>query len=117
MNNNDNIDFVYLSRSQEIVLEDSFTEINNKFYNDFIFSPKVCGYGFHSYLLTKNGCNKFLKILNESKKNLFEKNKAVPIDCMDRWLILGNRMGINLNVYALREEITNTRGLNSNTSK
>ena len=82
----------------------------------FIFSPDVCGYGFHSYVLTKKGCDKFLKILKESEKNLFKKNKAIPIDCMDRWLTLGNRINIKLNVYALREEITKTRGLNSNTS-
>ena len=29
---------------------------------------------------------------------------------------LGNRININLNVYALREEITKPRGLNSSTS-
>ena len=113
---NNNIDFIYLSRSQTVVLKNSFTPKKDKINNDFIFSPDVCGYGFHSYVLTKKGCDKFLKILKESEKNLFKKNKAIPIDCMDRWLTLGNRINIKLNVYALREEITKTRGLNSNTS-
>lgn len=116
LDKNNDIDFVYLSRSQEVIMKDSFTAKKSKYNNDFIFSPAVCGFGFHSYLLTKNGCSKFLKILKESEKQTFQKNKAIPLDCMDRWLILGNRMDINLNVYALYEEITKTRGLNSNTS-
>lgn len=108
------IDFVYLSRSK-IMMTNQELPIDNKYQNNFIYSPQTCGYGFHSYLLTKNGCNKFLNILKKSE-DMFEKNNAIPIDCLDRWLILGRRMNINLNVFSLKNEITHTYDSDSNTS-
>lgn len=99
-------DFLYLSRS-EINFENMY-EINNKYYFDTeIYSPKYCGYGFHSYILSKNGCNKFLKILNLYEKENWENNIGIPIDCLEQFKNFGLRkLNINLNIYSLRKYIT-----------
>ena len=115
LNKYNEIDFVYLSRST-IIMENQEMPTENKYKDDFIYSPQTCGYGFHSYLLTKDGCSKFLNILKNSE-SMFNNGLAIPIDCLDRWLILGNRMNINLNVYALRNELTKSYNYFSNTSE
>jgi len=98
------IDFIYLSRSY-IIFENMF-EINKKYYNDdFIYSPIICGYGFHSYILTKKGVSKFLNIINIYEKTLMNNGIGLPIDCLDYLKNIGKNNNINMNIYALKKDI------------
>lgn len=115
LDKNIDIDFVYLSRSHIITKSDLTDSHLKKYSDEFIFSPETCGYGFHSYLLTKDGAKKLLTILHESEKNTFAKNKGIPVDCLDRWKILGERMNIKLNIFSLRNEISYAKNDKSNT--
>lgn len=110
-------DFIYLSRSQ--VMKDYQYKINLQKYNDeFIYSPDIFGYGFHSYFLTKNGAKNLLNIINDAKIIYDNINIFVPIDVLETWYNFGKtnkKNEIILNVYALKEELTTIRNIGSNT--
>jgi GR25 family glycosyltransferase involved in LPS biosynthesis len=111
----EDFDFLYLSRSD--IFFETMYEYNPEMYNDnILYSPICCGYGFHSYLLSKNGAIKYLKILNNFENNYWVKNTGVPIDCLDYFKNYGMSININLNIYALKEDLIKTMPSYSDTS-
>ena len=101
-----NTDFIYLSRSDAVVFENKYS-VNTEYYNDeFIYSPIQCGYGFYSYFLIKEGAKKLLEIINKAKIQYDTYNIFVPIDVLDTWHNFGKNNKILLNIYALKEQIS-----------
>jgi len=97
------IDFIYLSRSH-IIFEKMF-KIDKRYYNDdFIYSPIICGYGFHSYILTKKGVTKFLNIIDIYEKTVIKDGFGLPIDCLDYLENIGKNNNIHMNIYALKKD-------------
>lgn len=111
------IDFIYLSRSNVIKTQ---YEVNNDYFNDdFIYSPKICGYGFHSYFLTKKGAKKLLNIINDAKIHYDKYDLFVPIDVLDTWYNFGKTNKNNkiiLNIYALKKMLSYAGTMGSNTN-
>jgi glycosyl transferase family 25 len=97
------IDFIYLSRSH-IIFENMFEIDKRYYYDDFIYSPIICGYGFHSYILTKKGVTKFLNIIEIYEKTLIKNGLGLPIDCLDYLKNIGKNNNIHMNIFALKKD-------------
>lgn len=110
------IDFIYLSRSN--IIKEQY-KVNIKYFNDdFIYSPEIFGYGFHSYFLTKNGSKKLLNIINDAKIHYDKHDLFAPIDLLEAWYYFGKtnkKNKIILYIYALKKELSYAGTMGSNT--
>lgn len=111
-----NFDFLYLSRSF-IKFENMFSPLKNFYEDEYIYSPEYCGYGFHSYLLSKEGAKKYIKILDKYEKKYWNNNIGLPIDCLQQFRSFGKTINLDLNVYCLKKYIVNTKEIGSDTTE
>jgi GR25 family glycosyltransferase involved in LPS biosynthesis len=111
--NKQKIDFMYLSRS-DIKFDGKFKETGGLYQDEFIYRPIVLAYGFFSYVISKEGARKFLKILNHYENNMWKRNPysnphnlppyGLPIDCLDKFYIYGRKnLDITMKIYCVRD--------------
>ena len=101
------VDFLYLNRSPVTKTFKGYNIPNPEKYEDeYIYSPKIYGYGFHSYIITKKGAQKFLEVLKYNELLQHKNNLFVSIDNLD---ILMNDVEYHkkcdkLNIYTLKND-------------